>query len=94
MRDLTRASLAHCCHRAPCTVPVLYFNRATADHPLQEREHALDFGDEHALPNVFIAINDKELVPGSIRQGLRAVSWDDPLRQRADYRPKDIVIWA
>jgi hypothetical protein len=72
-----------------------YFNRATANQPLQEREHALDFGDKHALPNVFIAIGDKEQIPDSIRHGLRAVSWDDPLLQRAaDYRPKDIVIWV
>lgn len=72
-----------------------YFKRAAADLPLQEREHALDFGEEHALPNVFIAIGDKELVPDNIRQGLRAISWDDPLLQRAaDYRPKDLVIWA
>jgi hypothetical protein len=72
-----------------------YLYRATADQPLEERAHALDFGDEHALPNVFIAIGDAERVPDDIRQGLRAVRWDDPLLQRAaDYRPKDIVFWA
>lgn len=72
-----------------------YLYRATADQPLRERAHALDFGDAYALPNVFIPISDAELVPDSIRQGLRAVSWDDPLLQSAaDYRPKDIVIWA
>jgi len=49
---------------------------------------------EHSLPNVFIAIGDKELVPDGIRQGLRAVSWDDPwLQSAADYRPQDIVFW-
>jgi len=71
-----------------------YLFRAAGDHPLEERAHALDFGDEHALPNVFIPLCDVELVPDAIRQGLRAVSWDDPLLQSAaDYRPKEIVLW-
>lgn len=72
-----------------------YLYRGAGDKPLQERAHALDFGDEYALPNVFISISDAKLVPDRIRQGLRAVSWDDPMLQRAaDYRPKDIVIWV
>lgn len=71
-----------------------YFDKAAGERPLEEREHALDFGGEHSLPNVFIAIGDKELVPDGIRQGLRAVSWDDPkLQSAADYRPQDIVFW-
>lgn len=72
-----------------------YFYRAASGQPLRERAHALDFGDEYALPNVFIPISDAGLVPDRIQQGLRAVSWDDPLLQRAaDYRPKDIIIWT
>ena len=72
-----------------------YFFRAAADQPLLDRTHALDFGDELALPNVFFPISDPELVPDRIRQGLRAVSWGDPLLQKAaDYRPKDVVFWA
>lgn len=72
-----------------------YFYRAAGDLPLEERAHALDFGDEHALPNVILPIGAAGLVPDFIRHGLRAVDWDDPLIQRAaDYRPKDIVFWA
>ncbi len=72
-----------------------YFMRAASDEPLQERAHALDFGDEGALPNVFITIGDPGLVPKMVQQGLRAVRWDDPFLQRAaDYRPKDIVFWT
>ncbi|MBT2303413.1 hypothetical protein J7E70_23465 [Variovorax paradoxus] len=71
-----------------------YFMRAAADQPLQERAHALDFGGERALPNVFMPIGDPGLVPEMVRQGLRAVRWDDPFFQRAaEYRPKDIVFW-
>ncbi|WP_088279036.1 hypothetical protein [Ideonella sp. A 288] len=72
-----------------------YFARAAGDVPLEERAHALDFGDERALPNVFIPVGDTELVPALIRYGLRAVNWDDPNVQRAaDYRPNDIVMWT
>ncbi len=72
-----------------------YLYRAAADQPLEEREHALDFGDEYALPNVFIPISEAGLVPDFIQQGLRAVNWDNPMLQMAaDYRPNDIVFWV
>lgn len=71
-----------------------YLYRAAGDQTLEEREHALDFGDEHALPNVFIPNSDRELVPQEIRRGLRAVDWDHPdLQHAADYRAKEVVIW-
>ena len=71
-----------------------YIVRATRDEPLIERAHALDFGDRHSLPNVFVPISDAGLVPDQIQQGLRAVKWDDPsLKLASDYRPKDIVFW-
>jgi hypothetical protein len=71
-----------------------YLYRAAGDQALEERAHALDFGDEHALPNVFIANGSPDLVPQEIRRALRAVDWDDPALQRAaDYRAKDLTIW-
>lgn len=71
-----------------------YLYRATGDHALEERAHALDFGDELALPNVFIANGNPDLVPQEIRRALRAVDWDDPdLQHAADYRPKELTIW-
>lgn len=72
-----------------------YFYRATRDEPLEERAHALDFGDDYSLPNVIITLCDPPLVPDIIRSGLRAAQWDDPaIQNAADYRPKDIVFWA
>lgn len=96
LKDVTGAAVQFAHVDAVVVVRHLtYLYRAAGDQPLQERAHALDFGDEYSLPNVFIPISDAELVPDRIRQGLRAVRWDDPLLQRvADYRPKDIVIWA
>jgi hypothetical protein len=71
-----------------------YFYRAAGDLPLVDRAYALDFGNDHSLPNVFIAVSDPELVSDQIRQGLRALNWDNPQLQRvADYRSKDIVMW-
>lgn len=72
-----------------------YLYRATGDEPLEERNHALDFGDNSALPNVIIPLADPALIPDIVRNGLRAAPWDSPLIQRAaDYRPKDIVFWV
>ncbi|MYN05369.1 hypothetical protein GTP41_25040 [Pseudoduganella sp. DS3] len=72
-----------------------YLYRATADVPLDERNHALDFGDENSLPNVHFPLNHGLPIPENVLKGLRAVSHTDEVLQRfADYRPKDIVIWA
>ena len=71
-----------------------YFMRAAGDQPLQERTHALDFGEEGALPNVFMPIGDPGLVPEMVQKGLRAVRWDDHFLQgAADYRPQEFVFW-
>jgi hypothetical protein len=72
-----------------------YLYRATRDEPLEERDHALDFGDNRALPNVIIPLTDPALIPDIVRNGLRAIPWDSPMIQRAaDYRPNDIVFWV
>ncbi|WP_312756947.1 hypothetical protein [Pulveribacter sp.] len=96
LKDATGASVQFAYIDAVVVVRHLtYIFRATRDEPLLERAHALDFGDEHSLPNVFIPISDPGLVPDQIRHGLRAVSWNDPsLQLAADYRPKDIVFWV
>lgn len=71
-----------------------YLYRAAGDLPLDERAHALDFGDERSLPNVIIPITDSALIPDIIRDGLRAVPLDSPMIQcAADYRPQDMVFW-
>lgn len=72
-----------------------YLYRATRDEPLEERDHALDFGDNRSLPNVIINLTAPALIPDIVRNGLRAAPWDSPMIQRAaDYRPKDIVFWV
>lgn len=71
-----------------------YLHRATRGEPLEERAHALDFGDERALPNVIIPTGDPALIPDLIRDGLRALPLDHPLIQHAaDYRPQEVVLW-
>lgn len=71
-----------------------YLYRATRDEALEERAHAMDFGNDRALPNVIISTKDPELIPDFVRDGLRALPLDHPLIQRAaDYRPKDVVFW-
>lgn len=71
-----------------------YLYRAAGDQPLLERAHALDFGDENALPNVYIPVGEDGLVPDFIQQGLRAVRWDHPMLQRAaEYLPTDYIVW-
>lgn len=72
-----------------------YFYRATRDEALEERAHALDFGDNRSLPNVIIPVADPALIPDIILDGLRLKSLDSPtLQYMADYRPKDIVFWV
>lgn len=72
-----------------------YLYRATREEPLEERDHALDFGDANALPNVYFPLNNRLLIPEYILNGLRAISHTDEVLQHfADYRPKDIVLWA
>lgn len=71
-----------------------YLYRATRDQPLRERRYALDFGDDQALPNIFIPLTDPALIPDLVREGLRALPLDhDMVQQAADYRPKDLVMW-
>lgn len=74
---------------------LMYLYRATRDEPLEERAHALDFGDDRSLPNVIIPMTDSALIPDIIRNGLRAAPLDSPwIQHAADYRPNDIVFWA
>jgi hypothetical protein len=71
-----------------------YFICAARDEPLVEREHAFDFGDQGALPNVSVAIPGGQTLPGFIASALRAHPHDDPsLRAAAEYNPTDLVFW-
>lgn len=73
---------------------LMYFRNAAAEARLVERAHAFDFGDETALPNVFIPVPSGTDVPAFIRDGLRAKPLDDPLLQNAaEYRPVEMVFW-
>lgn len=73
---------------------LMYFKNAAADEPLLERGHAFDFGDNDALPNVFVPVTGGQAVPDFIQKGLRAFPLDDPLLARAaEYRPVEMVFW-
>jgi hypothetical protein len=73
---------------------LMYFRNAAGDVPLVERRHAFDFGDEGALPNVFVPVPGGASIPEFIRDGLRARPLDDPFLQRAaEYRPVEMVFW-
>lgn len=72
-----------------------YLFRATGDYPLEERSHALDFGNDQSLPNVIIPLADLEHIPDIIRSGLRAQPLGSACLQHvADYKPKDIILWV
>lgn len=74
---------------------LLYFIRAAREEPLVEREHAMDFGDDWALPNVLIPVPGAPQIPEFIATGLRAVKHDDPaLLSAAEYNPPDIIFWT
>lgn len=71
-----------------------YFKRAAGEAPLLERAHAFDFGDEGALPNVFMPVPGGQRIPKFIKEGLRALPLDDPIIERAaEYRPVEMVFW-
>jgi len=73
---------------------LLYFQNAAAQRPLLERRDAFDFGDENALPNVFIPLLNGADVPEAIKGFLRAFPLDHPFIQNAaEYRPQELVIW-
>ena len=71
-----------------------YIQNATADRPLGDRSHALDFGTVQDLPNVLIPVAAQLDLPALIRDGLRARLLDDQMLQHAaEYRPQDLVLW-
>jgi hypothetical protein len=73
---------------------LLYFQRAAGDQPLVERAHAFDFGDENALPNVYIPVAGGVEVPAFITDGLRTRPLHDPfLQSAAEYQPVEMVFW-
>lgn len=73
---------------------LMYFRLAAAEKPLLEREHAMDFGDEEALPNVWIPNLGGQPVPDLIPKGMRAFDLNDPIVARmAEYQPVELVLW-
>jgi hypothetical protein len=71
-----------------------YFKLAAADAVLEERAHALDFGGDCDLPNVFVPITRPTPVPNYVLEGLRAVPIDSPsLKGAAEYHAHELVLW-
>lgn len=72
-----------------------YFKIAAADAPLADRDHALDFGDSNALPNVYMPLSGGAQLPEFLLTHLRALHHDSETLQRAaDYRSSDLVMWV
>jgi hypothetical protein len=71
-----------------------YFQRALADHDLQDRFGAFDFGSSTALPNVFIPTTTGRNVDELITRRLRAMDFrDQSLENAAEYKVQDYVVW-
>ena len=71
-----------------------YFVQHSREEPLIDREHAMDFGDQRALPNVCFDAHGDKNVPEQLLEHLRAIRHDDPaIANFADYRAQDIVFW-
>jgi len=72
---------------------LLYFQQGAAERPL-ERNHCFDFGSDHDLPNVAMAVPGTPEIPEFVKVGLRALDHDDQrISNSADYRPQEIVMW-
>jgi hypothetical protein len=71
-----------------------YFIAGAAEHPLMDRQNAMDFGEDGALPNVLFGPYERP-IPQMVIDRLRAVPHNDPmLRMFAEYNPHDIVFWS
>lgn len=71
-----------------------YFVEGAAERPLADREHGMDFGGPHALPNVLCEGHGGRPIPQFVLDVLRAYPHDDPrLRMFAEYNPQDMIFW-
>ncbi|NKM12098.1 hypothetical protein GFL85_13825 [Rhizobium laguerreae] len=71
-----------------------YFVSGSREEALMDRENAMDFGNEHALPNVLCEGHGGRPIPTFVLDVLRAYPHDDPgLRMFAEYNPQDMVFW-
>lgn len=71
-----------------------YFTMGSREEPLGDRQSAMDFGDDNALPNVLFTSPAGRPVPQFVFDALRAVPHDDPeLLRFAEYNVQDFVVW-
>lgn len=71
-----------------------YLIAGSREEHLMDRQTAMDFGDDRALPNVLFAAAGAQPIPDFVLEALRAYPHDDPgLRMFAEYNPQDIVFW-
>lgn len=71
-----------------------YFQDAAGDAKLLDRSHAFEFGDERALPNVYLPSRGWFNLAPWLLDGFRALPLDHPfLQMAAEYRPSDLVFW-
>ena len=71
-----------------------YFMSGLAERSLKDRLHLFDFGDDQALPNVFLPTPWGRPVPDFILAGLRAYDYrDKDLSTMAEYHCQEVVLW-
>ncbi|MGR9202185.1 hypothetical protein [Rhizobium leguminosarum] len=71
-----------------------YFIQGSREARLPDRQTAMDFGAEGALPNVLFQAHGGRPLPDHVVNSLRAVPHDHPgLRTFAEYHPQDMVMW-
>ena len=72
-----------------------YFIAGSREELLVDRKSAMDFGSDHALPNVFFDVSGRGRVPTGVLAHLRAFSHNDPgLKKMAEYNVTDMVFWS
>lgn len=71
-----------------------YFIQGSREAHLPDRQSAMDFGSDQALPNVLFQAHGGRALPADVIHRLRAVPHEHPgLRAFADYNPQDMVMW-
>lgn len=71
-----------------------YFIAASREEPLHDRISGMDFGDNHAMPNVSFGVSDATAVPEHVFNQLRALPFGHKALWGAEYQVTDMVCWV
>lgn len=70
------------------------FISASREEPLHDRTSGMDFGDDHAMPNVAFDVSDINAVPPHVYKQLRALPFGHEALWGAEYQVMDMVFWV